>query len=148
MIFSIIINCQVYKAIHLEDYAKCEQYVVSYLPHGIHEVYTVFVDCYWLPICIAFQKSEHLKCVCIDEWLQLWLLILSDILFTNETWFTCDSSNNTRNSHSGVEQDAHSMVKGAFQWIFANIGFAILGNYLLVPYFERHSTTTYYENFL
>jgi hypothetical protein len=26
--------------------------------------------------------------------------------------------NNTRNSHSGVQQDAHSIVKSAFQWIF------------------------------
>lgn len=102
------------------------------------------------------QRVQHLQPEDYDRrmqfcrWINNNLCVVSRILFTDESTFTRDGINNTRNSHVWSDDNPHATVETHFQHRFSvNVWCGMVDNYLIGPFILEHRLTgDQYFNFL
>lgn len=102
------------------------------------------------------QKVQHLEPgdfalrLNFCQWLQEYPQLVPFILFSDESQFTRDGVNNTRNSHLWSDENPHGTTETNFQRRFSvNVWCGMIDDQLIGPFFfEERLTGELYANFL
>lgn len=96
------------------------------------------------------QPGDHARRVQFCRWINANRNLVPCILFTDESTFTRDGINNTRNSHRWSDENPHATVETNFQHRFSvNVWCGIVDNYLIGPFiFENNLSGENYLLFL